>query len=161
MTMTPELLILQQAYTLAYNHADVLQDALQELRQTPVQAPALAHLSKGSRRLLDQFAYRYTRLQDDMGNKLLPACLRALGEDVSSMAAIDRFNRLEQLGWLDSAEDWVQLRRIRNEFAHDYPDSVEERYVRLVLAMEAAYRLIAILQKLNGHITQQFPSSGI
>jgi dTDP-4-amino-4,6-dideoxygalactose transaminase len=31
------------------------------------------HLNKEDRRLLDQFAYRYTRLQDDMGVKLVPA----------------------------------------------------------------------------------------
>jgi hypothetical protein len=31
--------------------------------------------------------------------------LKALGEDVALMSAIDRFARLEQLGWLASADD--------------------------------------------------------
>ena len=61
-------------------------------------------LSKQDRRLLDQFAYRYTRLQDDIGVKLMPAVLKVLGEDVALMSAIDRFARLEQLGWLASAD---------------------------------------------------------
>ena len=62
-------------------------------------------LSKQDRRLLDQFAYRYTRLQDDIGVKLMPAVLKVLGEDVALMSAIDRFARLEQLGWLASADE--------------------------------------------------------
>lgn len=57
-----------------------------------------AHLNKVDRRLLDQFAYRYTRLQDDMGARLMPAALKALVEDIGPMSAIDRFARLEQLG---------------------------------------------------------------
>ena len=73
-------------------------------------------LSKQDRRLLDQFAYRYTRLQDDIGVKLMPAVLKVLGEDVALMSAIDRFARLEQLGWLASADDWQILRQIRNQF---------------------------------------------
>jgi len=40
--------------------------------------------------LLDQFAYRYTRLQDDMGIKLMPAVLKALGEDVALMLHLCR-----------------------------------------------------------------------
>jgi hypothetical protein len=44
--------------------------------------------------LLDQFAYRYTRLQDGMGARLMPAVLKALGEDIGPMSAIDRFTRL-------------------------------------------------------------------
>ena len=60
---------------------------------------------------MDQFAYRYTRLQDDMGTKLMSAVLKALGEDVAPMSALDRFVRLEQLGWLVRADSWQTLIR--------------------------------------------------
>jgi len=65
-------------------------------------AQLLEHPSKEDRRLLDQFAYRYTRMQDDMGARLVPAILRALGEEVSAMSTLDRLDRLEQLDWLPS-----------------------------------------------------------
>jgi hypothetical protein len=36
------------------------------------------------------------------------------------------------------------LRRIRNEFTHEYPESPEERHERLELATRAARRLVEI-----------------
>jgi len=88
---------------------------------------ALEQPGKGNRRLLDQFAYRYTRMQDDMGARLIPAILGALGEDVAAMSALDRLDRLEQLAWLPSADEWSELRRIRNEFTHDYPETSQDK----------------------------------
>ena len=121
MKKPPEWLALQQAYVVCLGHEAVLRDALEDLKQRKLVAADLAALSKEDRRLLDQFAYRYTRLQDDMGARLIPAALRALGEEVAAMPMLDRLNRMEQLGWLPDAEEWAELRRIRNEFAHDYP----------------------------------------
>ena len=103
------------------------------------------HLNKDDRRLLDQFAYRYTRLQDDMGARLMPAVLKVLGEDISPMSAIDRFTRLEQLDWLKSADEWLSLRQVRNQFAHDYPDSLTERFERLQAAIQAAQKLLMVM----------------
>ena len=57
-----------------------------------------SQLSKAERRLLDQFAYRYTRLQDDMGARLMPAVLKVLGEDVAHDypdSPAERFDRLQ------------------------------------------------------------------
>ncbi|MBK1702159.1 hypothetical protein [Thiococcus pfennigii] len=69
------------------------------------------------------------------------------------MPVLDRLNRLEQIGWLGSAEGWSELRRIRNEFAHDYLAGVVERLARLELEMVAAERLVqiyrSILQRLQ------------
>ena len=156
MTVPVELLILQQARDLVAGHADALTDALLDLAEQPIALDELASLSKEKRRLLDQFAYRYTRMQDDMGNKLLPACLSALGEEIASMAAIDRFNRLEKLGWLPSSEQWFLLRKVRNEFAHDYPDSLPERFARLSLAIDSAHVLLTLFSQVVALIEQRF-----
>jgi hypothetical protein len=145
MKNTPEQLALHHSLALCQGHADALQDALQDIRIRGMGVDDYAHLSKEDRRLFDQFAYRYTRLQDDMGAKLVPAVLKALGEDVAPMSALDRFTRLEQLGWLASADDWQLLRQIRNQFAHDYPDSPTERFERLQAAIQAAAQLISVL----------------
>ena len=123
MKLTPEQMALQHSLALCQGHADALQDALQDIRARDMGKDDYTAMSKQDRRLLDQFAYRYTRLQDDMGVKLMPAVLKSLGEEVALLPAIDRFARLEQLGWLESADDWQTLRLIRNQFTHDYPDS--------------------------------------
>lgn len=46
---------------------------------------------------------------------------------LTNFFALQRYNRLEQLGWLPSVQDWLELRQIRNEFTHDYPDTPPER----------------------------------
>jgi hypothetical protein len=149
---TPERLALQQALSTCRGHRDGLVDALTDMPQPPADVGALAHLTRDDRRVLDQFAYRYTRLQDDMGNRLLPAILRALGEDIAVMSTIDRLARLEQLGWIPSADEWLELRRLRNEFSHEYPQAPEERLERLRLAFAAARRLLAMLADIEQRV---------
>jgi len=156
MTPSPEILSLAQAQALCQGHLSALHDALHDMQQRTISAPDLDNLTKPDRRLLDQFAYRYTRLQDDMGARLLPAILRALGEDIAPMPALDRFARLEQLGWLPSAEDWNVLRKIRNQFTHDYPDTANERFERLQAARGAAQQLMAVMAHIESKILQRF-----
>jgi len=128
MKLPVEWLSLQQTFAVCLGHEAALRDALLDLKSRQLAAADLDGLSKEDRRLLDQFAYRTTRLQDDMGARLMPAVLRARGEEITAMSVIDRLNRLEQLGWLASAEHWGELRRVRNEFAHEYPETVAERF---------------------------------
>lgn len=156
MKQLPETLALEQVRAICQAHREGLNDALADLEQRRLVAADLEHMPKEDRRLLDQFAYRYTRLQDDMGARLMPAILRALGEEIATMPALDRLNRLEQLGWLPSGEEWAELRRIRNEFAHDYPETPQEWLERLQLALASARRLLEILANLDGKMQQRF-----
>lgn len=154
MNATPELLKLQQLHTLCQGHAQALRDALQDMAMLALTLDQFSQLSKIDRRLLDQFAYRYTRLQDDMGSRLMPAILIALGEEIATLSAIDRFARLEQLGWLPSAENWTTLRQIRNQFAHDYPEGANERFERLQAATVAAWQLLAVMHLFDERLTK-------
>jgi uncharacterized protein with HEPN domain len=43
------------------------------------------------------------------------------------MAFIDILNRLEKLRIIDSAQKWIELRKIRNDIAHEYPSNLNER----------------------------------
>jgi hypothetical protein len=145
---------LAQIHTLCQGHAQALTDALDDIRQRFFTADMYANLSKNDRRLLDQFAYRYTRLQDDMGAKLMPAVLRVLGEDIARMSAIDRFARLEQLGWLPDAQAWNVLRHIRNEFTHDYPETAELRFEKFTAAIDASAKLLALMHRFTACIDE-------
>ncbi len=157
MSMAPENYALQLSYALCGTHRDALLEALVDLRLRSLADADLEHLSKDDRRLFDQFAYSYTRLQDDLGAKLMPAALRALGEEVSAMSVLDCPNRLEQLGWMPSADEWTVLRRIRNEFTHDYPETTAEWFSRLQLAIASARRALGILSGISQQIDRRFP----
>lgn len=159
MNQSPEQLALQHHMALCQGHAEALQDALQDMQNRALNVDDYTHLNKADRRLLDQFAYRYTRLQDDMGAKLIPAVLKALGEDIAPLSALDRFARLEQLGWLASADEWQTLRQIRNQFAHDYPDNPSERFERLQAAVHAAAELLSVLTRFQSKSTPAVPPS--
>lgn len=155
--MNVELLSLQQALVTCRGHREALQDALDDLKVRNVDSFDFDSLSKTDRRLLDQFAYRYTRLQDDMGARFLPSVLRVFGENVTPMSTLDRLNRLEQLGLLPSADEWAELRRVRNEFTHDYPEVASERNQRFRLALASAYRVSEIFDTLKQEICHRFP----
>ncbi|MDD5478777.1 hypothetical protein [Rhodoferax sp.] len=153
---SPNMLALSQSLEQCQRHADALNEALDDIRLHVFTPDTMETLSKLDRRLLDQFAYRYTRLQDDMGARLMPAVLRALGEEVAAMPAIDRFARLEQLDYLASADEWNAMRQIRNQFAHDYPDSTQERFERLMAAIGAAKQVVATLEHIAAKLEHRF-----
>ncbi len=157
MNSSDKIAILRQTYALCSTHKNALKDALQDIDQREFVAPDLGNLSRQDRRLLDQFAYRYTRLQDDMGSRLFPSVLRALGENIPAMSMLDRLDRMEQLGWLPQADEWSDLRHIRNEFTHEYPESATERFERLGLALKSARRLVEIIESVGEKIIKRFP----
>ena len=73
------------------------------------------------------------------------------------MPMLDRLSRMEQLGWLPDAEEWADLRRIRNEFAHDYPETMEEQFERLQLAITSAQTVTGIFNSISHKIRERFP----
>jgi hypothetical protein len=67
---------------------------------------------------VEAFVGRFGRLQDTVGDKLLPAVLAALGERVASAA--DNLDRAERLGLVRGADEWFQMRALRNQMVHEY-----------------------------------------
>ena len=67
---------------------------------------------------VEAFVGRFGRLQDTVGDKLLPSLLAALGE--KSSATIDNLDRAERLGLLKSADEWMTMRNLRNQMVHEY-----------------------------------------
>lgn len=84
---------------------------------------------------LDQFIYRFTKLQDSMGTRLLPSLYRFFENSSQQIPFLDILNRLEQLEIITSVENWQFFRNLRNNLAHDYPESVDQT----VLTLNALY----------------------
>lgn len=66
---------------------------------------------------VDAFVARFSRLQDTLADKLLPARLDWLAEPLGP--AIDNLTRAERLGWLHSTDHWLEVRRLRNRMIHE------------------------------------------
>jgi len=108
-------------------HIARIESAAAQLKAVFPLAPAtLKALSDGNVALLDQFIYRFTKLQDAIGARLFPSIAAVVIGDDEPRPFLDTLNRLEKAGVLESVETWQTLRVLRNNLAHDYPDSVEQ-----------------------------------
>ena len=90
---------------------------------------------------LDAFVSRFGRLQDTVGDKLLPALLISMAEKPG--AAIDNLDRAEKLGFIESAEAWMEMRRLRNQMVHEYIEDL----VILASALRAGHTFVPSLVK--------------
>jgi hypothetical protein len=72
---------------------------------------------------VEAFSSRFCRLQDTVGDKLIPAWLTLLSEPLG--AAIDNLDRAEKLGVLLSVDAWLETRQLRNQMVHEYIESLE------------------------------------
>jgi len=130
-------------------HAERLTWAMASLRaKFPLSAETIQELSEVELAVLDQFSTRFSKLQDAMGAKLFPAVLELTKEQGKLVAFLDKLHRLEKLGAIPSADNWLLLREMRNEFSHDYPDDP----VIQAATLNKAYVLADDLLKVLGHI---------
>lgn len=88
---------------------------------------------------VEAFVGRFGRLQDTVGDKLLPVLLVALGE--TPAAAIDNLDRAERLGLIVSADEWMTMRKLRNQMVHEYVEDL----VVLASALQTGHDFVPIL----------------
>ena len=108
-------------------HAQRINTALKFLEPLfPLTEAVLNALSDEQTAVLDQFLYRFAKLQDCIGLRLIPTVYSLLENDTTAHPFIDILNRLEKLGVLTSAADWQYFRSLRNNFAHEYPERPDD-----------------------------------
>jgi hypothetical protein len=126
----------------ADRHAATLTEALAEWTAEPALNMAQLERDRLLLRLADQILFRFTKLQDALGERLVPATLQQLAESFEEWPMRDRLERLEKLGYL-AVDDWLRWRELRNRLAHEYPDQPELRFAVLKAAIGAAGELAA------------------
>lgn len=130
-------------------HAQRLRWAMAQLvKKEPLTAKALSRWNDMELAVCDQFIVRFSKLQDAMGAKLLPAVIELTHEEGELTTFIDKLNRLEKIGALTSVDQWLKLREMRNQFAHDYPNDPEIQASLLNKAFDMAAQLLAILDQI-------------
>jgi hypothetical protein len=144
----PSQFILQEAWRQCERHLHHLKHALRSLA-LPITASHLSTMTDETVQDWDQFVLRYTKLQDAIGSRLFPAVLTLLREPYEYKPMIDKLNRLEKLGYLESVDQWNQLRVVRNHFAHDYPGDDALKAAYLNDAVLTVPTLEALLEKIR------------
>lgn len=102
---------------------------------------------------VEAFVGRFGRLQDTVGDKLLPQLLAALGEKISSV--LDNLDRAERLGLLKSADEWMTMRNLRNQMIHEYVEDPALFADALQTGHFFVPELIAVAGKIIAEIEQR------
>lgn len=111
----------------------------------PLDAKRYQQLTDDEIEHIDQFLFRFAKLQDAMGEKLFMLLLEFLKEEYTrARPFIDILNRLEQLGLLEDKNVWLELRKVRNNIAHQYEDEPQQA----AEALNAIYASKSILEKI-------------
>ena len=106
---------MQDVWRQAMRHRHHMRHAMASIApRRPLSAATLADLDDDAVQDIDQFVLRFGKLQDVLGTRLFPALLDALQEPYEDRPMLDKLNRLEKLGLLESAEAWEKLRALRN-----------------------------------------------
>ena len=88
----------------------------------PLSVEKYENLTEDEIEHIDQFLFRFSKLQDTMGQKLFKTFLASLDENIENLAFVDILNKLEKLEILQDINTWRELREYRNELSHNYDD---------------------------------------
>lgn len=108
---------------------------------------------------LDQFLFRFIKMQDSMAKRLIPAVYSVLENDSSPLPFLDMLRRLEKLGVLESADTWQFFRDLRNNLAHDYPENRDQNVSNLNLLFRRWTDFTAIYQNMKIYYRRRFPEN--
>ena len=104
---------------------------------------------------IDQMIFRFTKLQDELGNNTFRFLLEYLQEDITGKPFRDILNILERLKIIESADTWLALRELRNDLTHDYPELIHETIDKL----NHLYRQLPLLENILTITRQQVEKS--
>ena len=104
---------------------------------------------------VDQLIFRFSKLQDTLGEKIFPSILTLSKEDVKRKTFVDILNRLEELEVINKNE-WLKLRETRNQIAHEYSFNTEELLESISNVYNVSSDLINILDDISEFCLEKF-----
>ena len=129
-------------------HVTIWPGAFGDLPAT-LNAGAVANDDLALLRTIDQFVYRFIKLQDTLGEHVLRTfASEVLAEPVHDAPLIDVLMRLERYGYLEAVQ-WARWRSLRNSLTHEYPDHPETRIAGLEEARHAADVLTRLVEQID------------
>jgi len=158
MSIDVPLIKLQDAWRECERHVYYILHALSSISAfRPLTGESIDSLTDEQVQDVDQFIYRYTKLQDTMGSRLFTSILNYLYEPADNRPMLDVLHRLEKLGLIDSTEMWQEARIVRNRFAHDYANDSEKNAAQLNMAFASTLDLYNMLNAIRTWFRNAYP----
>ncbi len=89
--------------------------------------------------ILDAHLKRISSVQDFLGAKVFALLLDIAGISYSKMSEV--LYHIEKEGIIDSFEEWIELREVRDELEYDYSDELEDALEDLRFCVESFDKL--------------------
>jgi hypothetical protein len=119
----------------------------------PMDAKKYENLTDDEVEHIDQFLFRFAKLQDTIGEKLFGELLIFLQEEnIKNRPFLDILNRLEQLEILSNKDVWIELRKIRNDISHHYEDDSQE----MAFGINSIYLKMDVLINIFNNVERQY-----
>jgi hypothetical protein len=99
---------------------------------------------------VEAFVSRFGRLQDHLGEKLIPRYAQLVGEQHKTQ--IDVLSFAERSGILVSADDFLAARKLRNALVHEYMQDAQSFLEGLQLAQSASRMLFDVITKIESEL---------
>ncbi|QPB72208.1 hypothetical protein D5125_03985 [Magnetovirga frankeli] len=96
---------------------------------------------------VEAFVSRFGRLQDHIGEKLLPRMAALVGE--TSKTLLDTLAVAERLELLPSADAFIAARRLRNALVHEYMHDAQTFLDSLLAAQQACDMLFEVIENVQ------------
>ena len=130
-------------------HIELINEALKALQnRLPIENyNDLTNLEKFA---LNTLIFRFSKLQDLLGSKVFRSYLEYSGFETSERSFFDILKEIEKEGIVD-IDTWDELRKLRNQIAHEYPEEEDEAIEKINLFIQRSQELIKIAQKLREH----------
>jgi len=131
-------------------HVQRIEEACEDMKGTlPITSKEYETLNKDIVQALDQYLFRFSKLQDTIGEKIFPLIISFYDDHVYTIPFKDLLNKLEKTGFIFSAKEWMHLRKIRNDISHQYDDEPEEMSQAINLIVDNKKILIDIYYNLK------------
>ncbi len=127
-------------------HIEKLSDAKEYLKDMmPLTLESYQKIDKIQSSFIDQLNFRFSKLQDTVGESILKGVLIKSEENIERMTFLDILNRLEKLDILDKSR-WLELREVRNEVV-DNINLIYEKSDDLISIYNDVYKFVQKIEK--------------
>ena len=89
--------------------------------------------------ILDAYLKRFSSVQGFLGAKIFSLLLDVSGINFGKMSEV--LYAIEKEEIIDSLDNWIELREVRNELEHDYPENLKEALQDLKFCINSFERL--------------------
>jgi len=104
---------------------------------------------------LDTLAYRFSKIQSILGEKVFREILEYLEYDLEGKSYLDILEYIEREEIIPSIFEWKRLIEIRNTLSHDYPEEIEF----IVNAVNEVFLKIDLLKGIILKIEEKYEKS--